>query len=82
MRAAGIPPMITVIEPIAIVSGGPTQMAISPMRAAGMNPIITVGHPTTIGPPTCGMGGVPGVTMGHVCISLILAAGGTVVILS
>jgi hypothetical protein len=29
-----------------------------------------------MGPPTCGTGGVPGVTIGHVCISVILAAGG------
>lgn len=28
-----------------------------------------------IGPPTCGMGGVPGVTMGHTCMSPIVAAG-------
>ena len=43
---------ITVIDPKAIVSGGPTQIAISPTRAAGIMPIITVGQPTEIGPPT------------------------------
>lgn len=74
--AAGIYPIITENEPTAIVSGGPTHVAISPTRAAGMNPIITVGHPTVIGPPTCGIGGVPGVTIGQTCMSEIRAAGG------
>ena len=44
--------------------------------AAGIPPINTVGHPgPVIGPPTCGIGGVPGVTIGHTCMSPILAAG-------
>ncbi len=63
--AAGIPPITTVKDPIVIVSGGPTQIAASPTRAAGMPPIITVGQPAIIGPPTCGIGGVPGVTIGQ-----------------
>ena len=76
MRAAGMKPIITEKDPIAIASGGPTQVHISPTRAAGMNPIMTVGQPTVIGPPTCGTGGVPGVTIGQTCMSDILAAGG------
>jgi hypothetical protein len=81
IRAAGIPPMITVADPFAMVSGGPTQIAISPTRAAGMAAMITVGQPITTGPPTCGMGGVPGVAMGHVCMSEIRAAGGIRILL-
>ncbi len=74
MRAAGRPPMITVIDPIAIASGGPTQTAISPTQAAGMPPITTVGAPgAAIGPPTCGTSTV---TIGQVCISVRRAAGG------
>ena len=76
-RAADMKPIITVAEPLIMVSGGPTQVAISPIRAAGMKPIITVVQPGgRIGPPTCGTGGVPGVAIGHVCISVTLAAGG------
>jgi hypothetical protein len=75
-RAAGIPPIKTVVEPIAIVSGGPTQTHISPTRAAGNLPIITVGHPgPTIGPPTCGTGPV---AAGQTCISVNLDAGGAI----
>jgi hypothetical protein len=74
MRAAGMFPIMTVIEPLIIVSGGPTQVAISPTRAAGRKPINTVGQPGgNIGPPTWG---TTPVTIGHVCISVILAAGG------
>ena len=77
IRAAGLPPIMTVAEPITMLSGGPTQVHISPITAAGMLLIITVGTPgPTMGPPTCGMGGVPGVCMGQVCISVSLAAGG------
>jgi hypothetical protein len=68
-----MPPIITVAEPLAIVSGGPTQVAVSPTRAAGIKLTITEEHPVTMGPPTWGT--VP-VTMGQVCISEILAAGG------
>jgi hypothetical protein len=71
--AAGIPAIITVAEPAAIVSGGPTQTHMSPTRAAGIPAIITVGAPIEIGPPTCGTG--PGLTIGQVCISPILALG-------
>src|SRR5687768_5593576 len=72
MRAAGLPPIITVPEPAAMVSGGPTQVTISPARAAGMPAIITVGHPGGItGPPTCG---TTPVTIGQVCISPTCAA--------
>jgi hypothetical protein len=75
-RAAGRPPKVTVIDPDAIASGGPTQRHISPTHAAGWPPITTVGHPgERIRPPTWGMGGVPGVTRGHVCMSNNLAAG-------
>src|SRR5262245_19295890 len=77
MRAAGRKPIITVIDPFTITSGGPTQIAMSVTRAAGRKPINTCGQQGgMIGPPTCGTGGVPGVTMGHVCMSVILAAGG------
>ena len=44
MRAAGLPPIMTPLEPMAIVSGGPTQMHISPTTAAGEPPISTVGN--------------------------------------
>ncbi len=72
-----MPPIRTVIEPLTIESGGPTQVAMSPTLAAGTPPIKTVGQPGgRIGPPTCGTGGVPGVTIGHICISPTLAAGG------
>jgi hypothetical protein len=71
--AAGIPPINTVVEPITMESGGPTQVAMSPTLAAGKPPIKTVGSPAgKIGPPTCGT--VP-VTIGQTCISVILAAG-------
>ena len=76
MRAAIMNPMNTVGEPMAITSGGPTHTHMSPWRAAGIKPTNTVGQQGgRIGPPTCGMGGTPGVTIGHTCISPILAAG-------
>jgi hypothetical protein len=76
MRAAGIPPIITVADPMAMVSGGPMQVQLSPTTAAGMLPINTVGTPgPTMGPPTWGMGlGTAGVCMGQVCISVNRAA--------
>lgn len=75
--AAGLPPINTVADPFTILSGGPTQVHISPITAAGIFPISTVGTPgPMMAPPTCGMGGSPGVTIGHTCMSLILAAGG------
>jgi hypothetical protein len=77
IRAAGLFAINTLVEPIAIVSGGPVQVAVSPTKAAGKLQINTVGAPgPTIGPPTCGIGGVPGVCMGQVCISVSRAAGG------
>ncbi|HXL57006.1 MAG TPA: hypothetical protein VN958_12150, partial [Chitinophagaceae bacterium] len=57
--------------------GGPTHKSISPTVAAGNPPINTVIFPGgNIGPPACGIGGVPGVDIGQVCISVILAAKG------
>ena len=83
MRAAGGPPTSTVIEPFTIVSGGPTQTHMLPTFAAGIMAIMTVGAPgPTIGPPTCGIGGTPGVTIGHTCMSVRREAGGTVTSLS
>src|ERR1700676_4657282 len=74
MRAAINPPINTVGEPIAIMSGGPTQVAMSVARAAGNIPISTVGSPGgRIGPPTWGT--MP-VTIGHTCMSVMRAAGG------
>jgi hypothetical protein len=74
--AAGLPQIITVAEPLTMESGGPTQTALSPTVAAGILPINTVAAPgPTMGPPTCGMGGRPGVVIGQVCISVNLAAG-------
>jgi hypothetical protein len=74
IRAAGMPPIITVAEPAAIVSGGPVQTSISPTLAAGIPPIKTVGQPGgRTGPPTCGTGPL---LNGQVCISPVLAAAG------
>ncbi len=80
IRAAGNPPIITVAEPLAIVSGGPVQVAISVALAAGIPPINTVIAPGgRMGPPTCGIGeGTAGVCIGHVCMSVSRAAGGMV----
>ncbi len=53
MRAAGIPPIITEVEPFAITSGGPAHTHKSLTRAAGIPPIITVtAQGGKIGPPT------------------------------
>jgi hypothetical protein len=80
--AAGFPQINTVADPSTIESAGPTQTALSPKTAAGIFPINTVGAPgPTIGPPTCGMGGCPAVTIGQVCISVSLAAGAAIVFL-
>ena len=77
IRAAGLPPIITFVEPMTIESGGPTQVHMEPTVAAGIPPISTVGTPGgRIGPPTCGTGGVPGVTIGQTCRSPTRAAGG------
>jgi hypothetical protein len=74
-RAAGRPPIKTVVEPLTITSGGPAHTHKSPTTAAGKLPIKTVGTdgPLT-GPPTCGFG----VAKGHVCISVIRAADGII----
>ena len=75
--AAGRPPINTVAEPLTMVSGGPTQVQVSPSAEAGNPAMSTVGTPgAEIGPPTWGIGGKPWVTIGQVCISVILAAGG------
>ena len=75
--AAGFLPIKTDFEPLTTVSGGePAQKQEEPIVAAGKFPISTEGTPFVIGPPTCGIGGVPGVCIGQTCISVILAAGG------
>jgi hypothetical protein len=62
MRAAGFPQIRTVIEPLTMLSGGPTQVHMQPTVAEGMPPMRTVGPPgVQMGPPTCGTGGTPGV---------------------
>ena len=72
IRAAGIPPMSTVVDPMIMESGGPTHVHKSPTRAAGKLPISTVGQPGgKMGPPTCG---TTPFTNGQTCISLTLAA--------
>src|SRR5262245_46995007 len=76
IRAAGILLMRTVKLPSAMTSGGPTHTHMSPTRAAGMPPIRTVMPPGgRTGPPTCGTGGTPGVTIGQTCMSPTRAAG-------
>ena len=72
--------MKTVADPLMMVSGGPTQVSMSPTTEAGSLPINTVGTPgPMIGPPTCGIGtGPAGVCIGHTCISEMRAAGGMV----
>jgi hypothetical protein len=70
------------MDPLTMMSGGPTQTAISVTRAAGINPIITLGWPLMIGPPTCGIGGTEGSTIGQTCISVIRAAGSIITALS
>lgn len=75
MRAAGMPPMKTVAEPLAIISGGGTTqpgggVTMSNARAAGKPPISTVVHPGG----RIGNGGPTGGT--DVCKSVIRAAGG------
>src|SRR3990167_2060250 len=76
IRAAGLPPIITVILALTMLSGGPTQVQRLPMPAAGMPPISTVGaEGAAIGPPTWGIGGTPGVIIGQTCMSPTRAAG-------
>jgi hypothetical protein len=72
--AAGLSVIITVPDPLTIDAGGPTQVQLSPTNAAGMPATITVAAPgPMIGPPTWG---TTPVTIGQVCISVTLAAGG------
>jgi len=60
-----------------IVATGPTQTDLSPTLACGIKQVITLGEQVgIIGPPTCGTGGVPGVTIGQAVISDTRAAGG------
>src|SRR3954453_1592014 len=76
-RAAGLWAIMTFIEPMAMVSGGPVHTHMSPTTAAGIFPISTVGTPgPVIGPPTCGIGGVPGVCIGQTRMSPRRAGGG------
>src|SRR5688500_12431676 len=83
MRAARRLLMSTVVEPLTMTSGGPTQRHLSVTRAAGRKPMITLGeHVGRIGPPTCGIGGTPGVTIGQVCMSVKRAAGGIALLLA
>jgi len=52
-RAAGKKLMNTPVDPLAMMSGGPTQVAMFVTVAAGRNPISTVGTPGgRMGPPT------------------------------
>jgi hypothetical protein len=73
--------MRTLNDPITTGAGGPTHRKLSPTVDAGNFPIRTVGTP---GPmlfiPTWGIGGVPGVTMGHRCISDPIRIAGTLLI--
>jgi hypothetical protein len=75
---------MTDAEPFTIVSGGPTQVQLSPTTAAGILQIRTVGTPGPMtGPPTWGIGdGNAGVCMGQMCMSVNLAAGGIVYLLN
>lgn len=53
IRAAGMLLIITVAEPLMMMSGGPTQTHWEPRVADGMPPMRTVGPPgLLIGPPT------------------------------
>lgn len=80
-RAAGCPPIITVVEPMAMLSGGPAQVHMFPTVAAGCPPIRTVGMPGgKIGPPVCGL---PfGLAIGQTWLSEIRAAAGISTLLS
>jgi hypothetical protein len=43
-------------------------------------PVSTLVDPLMIGPPTWGMGGTPGVTIGQTCMSVMRAAGGMLIV--
>lgn len=76
MRAAGLRLTSTVADPLMMVAGGPTHCEMSDTMACGISPVITFGEQGPImGPPTWGIGGVPGVTIGHIVMSLKRAAG-------
>jgi hypothetical protein len=55
-RAAGLPPIMTVGDPLTMTSVPPLHAALSPARAAGNPPIRTFAAPPVAGPPTCGAG--------------------------
>ena len=62
-RAAGMPPMMTVADPIEIIPGPPGTQPInmqgadmSVTRAAGLPPIKTVGHPLMMASGMAGWG--------------------------
>ncbi|CAH1231917.1 conserved hypothetical protein [Vibrio harveyi] len=44
--------IFTLEDPEEILSGGPTQISLSPFRAAGRPVIFTFGDPIMTGPPT------------------------------
>src|SRR6478736_10189860 len=77
-RAAGKPPIITVMLPMAIPLGAGETQTIPPgialATAAGIPPISTVGTAAAgvIGPPTCGLG--PSIN-GHIAMSPARRAG-------
>jgi len=76
MRAAHNELTNTVMDAFMMTSGGPTQTHMSVIRACGMEPVKTVTeHGGIIGPPTWGIGGTPGVTIGQTCMSPRRAAG-------
>lgn len=75
MRAAAFPPIVTVLLPMLMLSGGPAQVQGVPTTAAGFPPIFTVGTPGGfIGPPVCGL--LSGFNIGQTCVSPTLAAAG------
>src|SRR6478736_4458294 len=72
MRAAGMPPIITLLEPRTTTSAGPQQTQVVPTLAAGTLQTSTFAAPTSNGPPTCGTGPV---VIGQTCGSPRRAAG-------
>src|ERR1700751_485434 len=72
-RAAPLPPINTVREPLTMLSGGPAHVHDVPTVAAGLLPMNTVGTPGgMIGPPVCGL--PPGLASRHVWLSPTRAA--------
>ena len=64
MRAAGIPSISTVADPVVIAEDGPAHAQESLKRAAGIPPMSTVLAPFSTAPPTWGIPG--GLTAGQV----------------